>query len=144
MLSISHFSGLRFPRSPSFFSLHILMTNFCYSFRLVQFQFSTTDCYLNDSIPFSFFLFSGLYQGPTQSSGHERIFYCILNIFSIVFEQLLCFSVIPRLFVRFPLGRSADPVQVGNSSISHSTVFNSGCALRLTPSVFLMNLNDST
>lgn len=82
------FSFLRAPLSPfSSFPLHILMTIFCYSFRLVQFQFSTTDCYLNDSIPFCFF---GLGPCPTPSSRHERIFYCILNIFSIIFEQLLC------------------------------------------------------
>lgn len=63
MLSISHFFGLRFPRFVLFLfflSLSLctfLMTILCYTFRLVQFQFSvsTTDCYLNDSIPFCSF-----------------------------------------------------------------------------------------
>lgn len=60
MLSISHFFGLRLPRFVFIFSLSLctfLMTILCYTFRLVQFQFSvlTTDCYLNDSIPFCSF-----------------------------------------------------------------------------------------
>lgn len=78
-------SGSAFPVLFFFSHCTFLMTIFCYSFRLVQFQFSTTDCYLNDSIPFCSFVC-----GPFSSSGHERIFYCILNIFSIIFEQLLC------------------------------------------------------
>lgn len=51
-------SGSAFPVLFLFFlSLcTFLMTIFCYSFRLVQFQFSTTDCYLNDSIPFCSFV----------------------------------------------------------------------------------------
>lgn len=50
-------SGSAFPVLFLFFLLSLctfLMTILCYTFRLVQFQFSvsTADCYLNDSIPF--------------------------------------------------------------------------------------------